>query len=51
MNLFLNYGELLNSFDSSTMIKITINNRKIDLKQFKDDILIPLQNNHCDPFY
>ena len=50
MNLFLNYGELLNSFDSSTMIKITINNRKIDLKQFKDDILIPLQNNHCDPF-
>ena len=37
MNLFLNYGELLNSFDSSTMIKITINNRKIDLKQFKDD--------------
>ena len=21
-----------------------------DLKQFKDDILIPLQNNHCDPF-
>lgn len=51
MNLFLNYGELLNSFDSSTMIKITINNRKIDLKQFKDDILIPLQNNHCDPYH
>ena len=50
MDLFLNYGELLNSFDSSMMVKITINNRKIDLKQFKEDILIPLQNDKLD-FY
>lgn len=50
MDLFLNYGELLNSFDSSMMVKITINNRKIDLKQFKKDILIPLQNDKLD-FY
>ena len=38
--MFLNYSELLNSFDSSMMTKITINNRKIDLSQFKEDILI-----------
>ena len=50
MDLFLNYGELLNSFDSSMMVKITINNRKIDLKQFKEDILIPMQNDKLD-FY
>lgn len=50
MDLFLNYGELLNSLDSSMMTKITINNRKIDLKQFKEDILIPFQNNRYDRF-
>lgn len=48
MDLFLNYGELLNSFDSSMMVKITINNRKIDIKQFKEDILIPLQHDKID---
>lgn len=50
MDLFLNYEELLNSFDSSMMVKITINNRKIDLKQFKEDILIPMRNDDID-FY
>lgn len=49
-NLFLNYGELLNSFDSSIMTKITINNRKIDLKHFKDDILIPLKDDGLDEY-
>lgn len=48
MDLFLNYGELLNSFDSSMMVKITINNRKIDIKQFKEEILIPLQYDEID---
>ena len=28
-NLFLSYSDLLNSFDSSVMTKITINNRKV----------------------
>lgn len=48
--LFLNYGELLNSLDSSIMTKITINNRKIDLQKFKEDILIPLQNDSIDKY-
>ena len=38
--MFLNYSELLNSLDSSTITKITINNRKVDLNQFKKNILI-----------
>ncbi len=49
-NLFLDYGELLNSLDSSTVTKISINNRKIDLKQFKEDILIPMQNDKIDVY-
>ena len=40
-NLFLTYSDLLNSFDPSVMTKITINNRKVDIKKFKEDILIP----------
>ena len=36
IGLFLNYSELLNSLDSSTMTKITINNRKINIKEFKE---------------
>lgn len=43
VNLFLDYSELLNSLDSSTMSKITINNRKINIKDFKSEILIPFQ--------
>ena len=30
--------------------EITINNRKIDLKRFKDDILIPMKNDGLDPY-
>ena len=46
--MFLNYSELLNSFDSSMMTKITINNRKIDLSQFKENILIQLHGDERD---
>ena len=49
-NLFLSYSDLLNSFDSSVMTKITINNRKVDIKKFKEDILIPLKQDNLDPY-
>ena len=49
-DLFLKYGELLNSFDSSVMVKITINNREVDLKQFEEDILIPYKNDEIDVY-
>ena len=44
-NIIKNYKDLLNSFDSTVTVKITINNRKIDLAQFKDDVLLKLKNN------
>ena len=50
VGLFLNYSELLNSLDSSTMTKITVNNRKINLTDFKKDILIPYRNDHLDKY-
>ena len=50
MGLFLDYSELLNSFDSSALVKITINNRKIDLSDFKDNVLIKLQNDPLDEY-
>lgn len=46
--LFLDYGDLLNSFDSSVMVKITVNNHKIDLHKFKEDILIPFKEDGLD---
>ena len=49
-NLFLSYSDLLNSFDSSVMTKITINNRKVDIKKFKEDILIQLKNDGLDKY-
>ena len=49
-NLFLSYSDLLNSFDSSVMTKITINNRKVDIKKFKEDILIPLKIDGLDKY-
>lgn len=49
-DIFLNYGELLNSMDPSIMTKITINNRKIDLQKFKEEILIPMQNDGLDKY-
>lgn len=45
--LFLDYSELLNSFDSSMMVKITVNNRKIDLNEFKENILFKMRE---DPY-
>lgn len=48
--LFLDYGDLLNSFDSSVMVKITVNNHKIDLHKFKEDILIPFKEDGLDEY-
>ncbi len=42
--MFLDYCELLNSFDSSTTTKITINSRRLNRQDFEKSILIPLRN-------
>ena len=42
--MFLNYSELLNSFDSEATTKITINLRKINKKDFEKDVLLNFKN-------
>ena len=49
-NIMINYGEMLNSFDSNVTIKITVNNRKIDINQLDKDILMELNGDLLDKY-
>ncbi|MBR1741757.1 MAG: TraE family protein, partial [Lachnospiraceae bacterium] len=46
--MFLEYSELLNSFDSGVTTKITINNRRLNRQDFEKSILIPMQEDGLD---
>lgn len=46
--MFLEYGELLNSFDSGAITKITINNRRLNKQDFEKTILIPMREDGLD---
>ena len=46
--MFLNYSELLNSFDSTSETKITINLKKINKKEFEKEILLPFKEDGLD---
>jgi hypothetical protein len=46
--MFLEYSELLNSFDGGATHKITIVVKKLDKKEFKKSILIPLKGDGLD---
>ena len=46
--MFLEYSELLNSFDSGAHYKITIQVKKLDKDAFKQEILIPLKGDDKD---
>ena len=48
--MFLEYSELLNSFDSGATTKITINNRRLNRLDFEKSILIPLKGNYLDEY-
>ena len=48
--LFLKYSDLLNSLDVGATTKITISNRKINKKDFKDNILIKKQDDDLNRF-
>ena len=48
--MFLEYSELLNSFDSGATYKITILVKKLDREEFKRSILIPLKNDVLDVY-
>ena len=48
--MFLNYSELLNSFDSGITTKITIVLRRINRKNFEKEILLEYKNDTLDTF-
>ena len=48
--MFLEYSELLNSFDSGATTKITINNRRLNRLDFEKSILIPLVGDRLDTY-
>ena len=47
-SMLLKYSDILNSFDSSVMAKITVNNRKVDLHHLENEVLFPLKNDYLD---
>lgn len=48
--LFLEYSELLNSFDTSATTKITVALRHLDAKDFEQKILIPHKDDGLDDY-
>lgn len=48
--MFLEYAELLNSFDSGATTKITINNRRINKQDFEKSTLIPMCDDELDKY-
>lgn len=48
--MFLEYSELLNSFDSGATTKITINNRRLNRLDFEKTILIPPAGDDLDEY-
>ena len=46
--MFLNYSELLNSFDSGATTKITVALRRINKKDFEKEILLPFKQDGLD---
>ena len=48
--MFLEYSELLNSFDSGATYKITVIVKKLDREEFKRSILIPLRGDDMDKY-
>lgn len=48
--MFLEYSELLNSFDSKVITKITINNRHLNRLDFENTILISKKNDELDEY-
>jgi len=48
--MFLDYAELLNSLDSGVNTKITINNRRLNQKDFEKSILLARQGDELDQY-
>ena len=49
-NMFLLYSDVLNSFDSAATTKITINNHRLNKKDFENSILMQLKGDKLDVY-
>ena len=49
-SMFLTYSELLNSLDSGATTKITINNHRVNQREFEEAILMPMRNDGLDMY-
>ncbi len=49
-NMFLLYSDILNSFDSAATTKITVNNHRLNKKDFENSILMPLKDDKLDVY-
>ena len=48
--MYQSYRKLLKSLDSSAFTKITINNHRIDMQDFKKRLLMPMKGDECDEY-
>ena len=46
--MFLKYGEFLNSFEPAHRFQITINQRNIDMTRFENETMLPLRGDNLD---
>ena len=49
-SMFLGYSELLNALDTGSTTKITINNKRLNRKNFQQEILIPRRDDCLDGY-
>ncbi len=49
-SMFLGYSELLNSLDTGSTTKITINNKRLNRQNFEQEILIPRRDDYLDGY-
>lgn len=47
-SMFLSYSELLNALDTGSTTKLTINNKRLNRKNFERDILLPRRDDALD---
>jgi len=50
MTMFMKYCDFINSIDSEAITKITLNNRRLNQKDFKSRILLSEKNNELDVY-
>ena len=49
-SFLLKYGQLINRFDPSIKFQIVLNNRNVDMKDFKKNNLLPMKKDNLDVF-